>query len=153
MEFGVSNRPICEPNPGSTLPFPPPSLAVSPLKASPFSDSLTDGEGLNVGNVADDGEVHAPSSLRSRLPSIRRSNVRASPAALHDPASAVWCMRMLDGVFERCNEFFEIRWHLAATLDLGPQCDGRGCDDTHAQRHCIEIVVKMGSPPAMPRIA
>ena len=89
MEFGISNCAIRQPNPSSTLPFSPPSLAVPPLKASMFSNPSTDGERLDVGDVADDLEVHGPSSLRKPSASIRRSNIRrsndrGSAAALDD---------------------------------------------------------------------
>jgi hypothetical protein len=62
-------------------------------------------------------------------------------------------MRMLDGVLERRNEFFDVGWQLAATLDDWPERDGRSSDVRGTQGHRVEIVVQISSSPAMPRVA
>jgi hypothetical protein len=62
-------------------------------------------------------------------------------------------MRMLDGVFECRNDFFEIGGHVAATLDDWPQRDRRRRDGACTQRYRVEIVVEVCPLPAMPRIA
>ena len=56
---------------------------------------------------------------------------------------------MLDGVFECRNHFFDVRWQLATTLDVGPQRNGRGQNYGAVQRNRIEIVVEIGPPTAM----
>ena len=62
-------------------------------------------------------------------------------------------MRMLDGVLERRNEYFDVWRQSPATLDDWPERDGRRRDHRGTQRHRVEIVVQIRSPPAMLRIA
>lgn len=67
-------------------------------------------------------------------------------------SAAVWCNAGLDGVFERRNDFLEIGRQLASPLDCGPQRDRRRSDESLAEGYRVEIVVKMGSSPTVPRI-
>jgi hypothetical protein len=60
---------------------------------------------------------------------------------------------MLDGVFERCNHFFDVRRQLATTLDVWPQRDWRGKHQCTIQANRIEIVVEIRPPTTMKRIA
>jgi hypothetical protein len=60
---------------------------------------------------------------------------------------------MLDGVFERCNNFVDVRRQLATTLDVWPQRDWRGKHQAAVQANRFEIVVEIGPPTAMKRIA
>ena len=50
------------------------------------------------------------------------------------------------------NEFFEITRQRTVALDSRPQRHWRCSDDALAERQRIQIVVKMGSSTAMPRI-
>jgi hypothetical protein len=60
---------------------------------------------------------------------------------------------MLDGVFERRNNFFEIRRQLATTFDVWPQSDRWGENQGAAQRDRITIVVEIWPHTAMKRVA
>ena len=84
MEFGDANRAICQLNPGATLAFSPPPLAVPSLEASPLPNPSSDGERLDIGDVSKDLEAHEPSSPRNSDASIERSNDRVSAATAHD---------------------------------------------------------------------
>ena len=71
MDFGVSNRPVCQANLGVALPFPPTAFPVPLLEAAALSNASTGRKGLDVGDVADDREIHRPSSPRTVGTSIR----------------------------------------------------------------------------------
>jgi hypothetical protein len=60
---------------------------------------------------------------------------------------------MLDGVFERRNNFFEIRRQLATTFDVWPQSDRWGENQGAVQRDRIKIVMEIWPPTAMKRVA
>jgi hypothetical protein len=49
---------------------------------------------------------------------------------------------MLDGVFECCNNFFDVRRQLVTALDEWPQRDRRGKNQGGVQRDRIEIIVE-----------
>ena len=55
VEFGVPNRAACQANPRSTLPLPPTSLAVPPLKASSLTNPSANGERLDSAEAARSG--------------------------------------------------------------------------------------------------
>jgi len=60
---------------------------------------------------------------------------------------------MLDGVFERRNNFLDVRRQLVATCDVRPKGDGWRQDQGAVQTNRVEIVVKVRPPPAMRRVA
>jgi hypothetical protein len=60
---------------------------------------------------------------------------------------------MLDGVFERCNNLFNIRRQLATTFDVRPQRYRRRLNQATVQCNGIEIIVKIWPPTAVKRIA
>jgi hypothetical protein len=87
VDFGISNRPIGEPNLGPSFSLASPPLAVSPLEAPALPDSSTSSERLDVGDGPDDGEVHVPWSPRNVRTSIRRPNDRGISRGAFDTAS------------------------------------------------------------------
>ena len=60
---------------------------------------------------------------------------------------------MLDGVFERRKNFFDVRWQLATTLDAWPERDRRRKNQAAVQANRFEIVVQIRPPTAMKGIA
>jgi hypothetical protein len=48
-----------EPNFSHTLPFPPPTAAVTLSKPRQFPNSGPGGDGLDTGNIAEDFEIHS----------------------------------------------------------------------------------------------
>ena len=60
---------------------------------------------------------------------------------------------MLDGVFQRRNNFFNVRGQLATSLDEWPQRDRRGVNQRAVQRDRIEIIVKIRPTATMQCIA
>jgi hypothetical protein len=55
-------------------------------------------------------------------------------------------------VLELRHDLFEVSRQLAATLDDWPQHDRLRGNDACAQRDCVEVVMKMCAPPAMPGV-
>jgi len=60
---------------------------------------------------------------------------------------------MLDGVFQRRNNFVDVCGQRAPPLDERPQRDRRRVNQSAVQRDRIEIIVKIRSPATMQRIA
>jgi hypothetical protein len=67
--------------------------------------------------------------------------------------AAVGCMPVLNGVLKGRNHFVEIRRQYATSLDYWPQCHRRCADEAPAERERINVVVEVGPPSGMPRIA
>ena len=60
---------------------------------------------------------------------------------------------MLDGVFERHKNFFNVRRQTATTLDAWPERDWRRKDQAAVQANRVEIVVQIGPQAAVKSIA
>lgn len=76
-----------------------------------------------------------------------------SPATALDHSGGRLVQRMLDGVFESRNNFFDVRRQLAATLDRRPQRDRRRKNQGAVQANRTEIVVEIRPAAAMKRVA
>src|SRR6266550_3906739 len=81
------------------------------------------------------------------------SNENASPAAHSRRLLRRLVHAMLDGVFERRNNFLDVRRQLAMTLDVRPERDWRRKDQGTVQTNRDEIVVKVWPSTAMQRVA
>jgi hypothetical protein len=75
------------------------------------------------------------------------------PRAAHDRTGCRRLQTVLDGVFERHKDFFDVWRQMAAALDVGPECDWRRKDRVAVQTNGFEIVVQIGPLAAVKRIA
>src|SRR3989442_5659992 len=81
------------------------------------------------------------------------ANDNASPAAPFRNLRRRLVHAMLDGVFERRNNFLDVRRQLVATCDVRPKGDGWRQDQGAVQTNRVEIVVKVRPPPAIRVVA
>lgn len=58
MQFGESNPAIPKANPRDVLDFPPAALAIQAAQTRQLTNTASGGDRLNVGEVADNFEVH-----------------------------------------------------------------------------------------------
>ena len=63
IQLSASNRSIRQSNPCHARALAPPAMTVLLAEAPQFTDLPADGERLDIADLAEDREIHAPSSL------------------------------------------------------------------------------------------